>query len=275
VQGISYDLIEITAPDPEQIIPLSLDISPAAQVTGTPETPLPPLAFQVGDVIPLITGVIVDHNGHQVPDGTPVTFMLFNEGENNPAQVFEAQTANGIAHGQLRITREGELTIRVESEPAQSSEGITIDIAPRQGTATEIPPTPEPTATPSPTATPTQLPTPTPTVVSTPVAPPPVDRVRFGDWLGALFITGGVGGLNFWLSNWKHGLRWSIQGVFLTLIGGLLAYSYLALDLPGSQGLILSAGSWGIFWVTLLGALTGAAVLWLWQLYTTLVKKRA
>lgn len=275
VQGISYDLIEITAPDPEQIIPLSLDLASVAQVTSTPETPIPPLAFQVSDIIPLITGVIVDHNGHAVPDGTPVRFMLYNEGETNPAQIYEAQTFDGIARGQLRINREGELTIRAESEPAQSSAVITIDIAPKQGTATEIPPTPEPTATSSPTATPTQQPTLTPTVVSTPIAPPPVDRVRFGDWLGALFVIGSLGGLNFWLANWKNGLRWSVLAVFLTLSGGLLAYTYLALDLPGAQDLILSAGSWGVIWVTFLGALAGAASLWMWQLYTSLIKKRA
>ncbi len=275
VQGISYDLIEITSPDPEQIIPISLDLSSVVQTTATPETPIPPPSLEIGDVIPLITGVIVDHNGHQVPDGTPVRFMLYNEGETNPAQIYEAQTFDGIARGQLRVNRDGELTIRAESEPAKSSNVITLDIAPEPGTATEIPPTPEPTATPSPTTTPTQLPTLTPTVVPTPVVPPPIDRVRFGDWLGALFITSSVGGINFWLSNRKHSIRWSVQAVFLTLIGGLLAYSYLALGLPGSQGLILSSGSWGVIWVTFLGAVIGAAVLWLWKLYITLVKKQA
>ena len=275
VQGISYDLIEITSPDPEQTIPISLDLSSVVQITTTPETPIPPSPFEIGDVIPLITGVIVDHNGHQVPDGTPVRFMLFNEGENNPAQIYEAQTFNGIARGQLRVNQDGELTIRAESEPAKSSDVITIDIAPKPGTATEIPPTPEPTVTPSPTTSPTPLPTLTPTVVSAPVVPPPIDRVRFGDWLGALFITGSVGGMNFWLSHRKHGLRWSVQAVFLTLIGGLLAYSYLAVGFPGSQDLILSSGSWGVIWVTFLGAAIGAAVLWLWKLYTTLVKKQA
>ena len=275
VQGISYDLIEITSPDPEQTIPISLDLSSVVQITATPETPIPPPTFEIGDVIPLITGVIVDHNGNQVPDGTPVRFMLFNEGENNPAQIYEAQTFDGIARGQLRVNQDGELTIRAESEPAKSSDVITIDIAPKPGTATEIPPTPEPTVTPSPTTSPTPLPTLTPTVVSTPVVPPPIDRVRFGDWLGALFITGSVGGMNFWLSHRKHGLRWSVQAVFLTLIGGLLAYSYLAVGFPGSQGLILSSGSWGVIWVTFLGAAIGAAVLWLWKLYTTLVKKQA
>ena len=268
VQGISYDLIEITSPDPEQEIPLSLDLPPSLETTTTPETPIPPLAFRIGDAIPVVTGMIVDHNGHQVPDGTPVRFLLYNEGGSNPAQTYEAQTVNGIARGQLRVSREGELIIRAESEPAEVSEIITIEIAPEQGTATENPTTPTPTITPSPTITPTEAPTLTPTTISTPVVPPKPDSVHFGDWLMALLITSGIGGINFSLAKRKHGLRWSVQATFLTLIGGLLAYSYLAIKLPGSQGLITSGGSWSVFGITLLGALVGAGSLWLWQLYS-------
>jgi beta-N-acetylhexosaminidase len=275
VQGISYDLIEVTSPDSNQIIPLSLDQVPAIQTTATPETPVPPIAFKIGDPIPLVTGVIVDHNGHPVPDGTPVRFMLYNEGESNAAQIYEAQTLQGIAYGQLRVNRDGELTIRAESEPAKTSDIITIDIAPEQGTATEIPPTQEPTLTPSPTATTTEMPTPTQTIVPTPVITSGPDTVHFGDWLLALIVTGSVGGVNFWLANLKKGLRWSIQAVLLTLIGGVLAYTYLAIGLPGSQGLIETRGSLGVLGVTFVGALSGAASLWLWGFYTSQQRKNA
>ena len=269
VQGISYDLIEITSPDPDQVIPLYLDLPPTANTTSTPETPTPPVVFRIGDALPVSTGVIVDHNGHQVPDGTPVRFLLYNEDGSNPAQTYEAQTVDGIARGQLRVNRDGELTIRAESEPAEVSEIITIEIAPEQGTPTEMAATPTPTTTPSPSSTPTEAPTLTPTAISTPVVPPEPDSVRFGDWLMALLLTGGVGGINYSLAKRKHNLRWSVRATFLTLIGGLLAYSYLAIKLPGSQGLITSGGSWSVFWITLLGALVGAASLWLWQLYAT------
>ncbi len=274
VQGISYDLIEITSPDPDQIIPLSLDLAPPIQTAATPETPTPPVAFRIGDAIPLVTGLIIDHNGHQVPDGTPVRFMLYNEGESNPAQTYETQTMDGIAHGQLRVSQDGELTIKAESEPAELSEIITIEIAPEQGTATEIPVTPEPTSTASPTLTPTDIPTLTPTMISTPIVPVQPASVHFGDWLLALFLTSGVGGINLGLAKRKHGLRWSIRATFLTIIGGFLAYSYLAVGLPGSQELIESRGSWGVLGTTFLGALVGAGSLWVWQLYTTHPKKQ-
>ncbi len=158
---------------------------------------------------------------------------------------------------------------KLRREPAEVSEIITIEIAPEQGTPTEMAATPTPTTTPSPSSTPTEAPTLTPTAIATPVVPPEPDTVRFGDWLMALLLTGGVGGINYSLAKRKHNLRWSVRATFLTLIGGLLAYSYLAIKLPGSQGLITSGGSWSVFWITLLGALVGAASLWLWQLYAT------
>ena len=181
-----------------------------------------------------------------MPDGTPVRFILYNEGGSNPAQTYETQTMDGIAHGQLRVSRDGELTIKAESEPADLLI-ITIEIAPEQGTATEIPATPEPTSTPNPTLTPTDSPTLTPTMISTPIVPVLPASVHFGDWLFALLLTSGVGGIKFDLAKRKHSLRWSIRAALLTIIGGFLAYSYLAVGLPGSQGLIKSRGSW-VFW---------------------------
>ncbi len=274
VLGISYDLIEITSPDPQQFIPLSMDLSTAPAITATPGTPAPITGFRIGDTIPLVTGVIVDHNGHQVPDGTPVRFLLFNEGGSTPAQINEAQTIDGIAHGLLRVGREGELTIRVESDPAVLSEVITIDVAPEQVTATENPTTPEPTLTPTITSTATEMPTPTPTVTPISNEDTPVNHLGVGDWLLALLLTGGVSGMNLGLARRTHGIHWSIRAVLLTISGGLLAYSYLAAGLPGSQTLITAGGTWGILGMTLLGALSGAVAMWLWHFYTTRQRNR-
>jgi beta-N-acetylhexosaminidase len=264
VTGVSYDLIEITSPDPTQIIPLYLDLTTPDLTTATPESALPPVSFRVGDSVPLVTGVIVDHNGHQVPDGTPVRFMLYYESESNPAQIYEAQTIDGIARGTLRIARDGEMTILAESEPAEQSDVIVIEIAAEQLTPTQITPTPEPTLTPSPSPTVTEIPTNTPTVTPTPEITPQPGSAQFGDWLLALFISGGVSGINYLLMNQKNGLRWAIRAALVTIIGGLLAYSYLSVGLPGSQLLIETAGSWGIFGITFMGALISTGVLWLW-----------
>jgi beta-N-acetylhexosaminidase len=266
VSGVSYDLIEVTSPDPLQTIPLTFDFPiPIPITTTTPETSQPPLVFQIGDSVPLVTGLILDHNGHQVPDGTPVRFLLYNDGESNPAQIFDAQTTQGIARGTLRINRDGELTIRVDSDPAELSEVIIIEIAPQQVTPTEIPSTPEPTFTPSPTFTPTETPTLTPTLAPTPVIVTPVPTIQFKDWLLAILITSSVSIMNFWLVNYKNGLRWGVRGAFLAIIGGLLTYSYLSIGLPGSQNLIETNGTWGVLGITFIGAVVGGSVLWLWQ----------
>ncbi|MCK4317106.1 MAG: hypothetical protein KAX24_15170, partial [Anaerolineae bacterium] len=79
VAGINYDLSTRTSPDPEQTITLYYDIGgPPEEGQPMPEppeegqpTPEPP-RLDVGDELRLRTGVIVDHNNHPVPDGTPV-----------------------------------------------------------------------------------------------------------------------------------------------------------------------------------------------------------
>jgi hypothetical protein len=60
-------------------------------------------------------------------------------------------------------------------------------------------------------------------------------------------------------------IRWGVRGGFLSLIGGLSAYTYLASGLPGSQDLIGSSGAFGILLVTVLGCVTGILVAWAWR----------
>jgi len=269
VAGVSYDLIKVTSPDPDQVIPLSIDLPlPIPSETATPESTQSPFGFRIGDSIPLVTGVILDKNGHRVPDGTPVQFLLFNPGETVPAQIVVSQTSGGIATGTLRVSHDGELTIRAESEPAVTSDIIRIEIAPEQVTPTDSPVTPESTITPTPTLSPTETPTLTPTPIPTPVEEPPDYRVQFGDWLLALFVTGSVSSGSYWLANKKNGVRRGVRTALMALIGGLLTYSYLSIGLPGSQTLIETSGSWGVMIVTMIGALLGGSTLWIWQFYS-------
>ena len=72
ISAVGYDLISVMSPDPDQIIPLFLDLEPVPVATGSPTTPEPtpiPL-FRIGDTIAIRTGAIMDNNGHPVPDGT-------------------------------------------------------------------------------------------------------------------------------------------------------------------------------------------------------------
>ena len=76
IPAVGYDLISVMSPNPDQIIPLFLDLDPVPVGTGSPTTPeaTPIPLFKIGDTIAIRTGAIFDNNGHPVPDGTVVKF---------------------------------------------------------------------------------------------------------------------------------------------------------------------------------------------------------
>jgi len=269
VEGAGYDLNTATFPGPDQTIALFLDLS-ASTGSGTP-APDPTLGpiFRVGDMIPVRTGVILDHNGHIVPDGTPVQFILVHNGDAVPSQQSEAQTIQGIARASLRVDRSGTISIRAQSDPATLSELLTYEIPFENITSTPPPPTNTPTPLPTATEVPTETPTNTPSPTPTPIVVGPRGQVNLGDWLGSLLVASLIGGANYWLISQKRGLLWGVRGGLITLACGLLAYIYLALDLPGSKILIENAGIFGVLVVAALGAAIGASAAWAWQLWKT------
>jgi hypothetical protein len=208
----------------------------------------------------------MDHNGHIVPDGTLAQFILSHNGDTVASQI-EAQTVQGIARVTLRVDRSGPITLRVQSGPALLSDVLIYEIPAENLTPTGPPPAA--TITPSPTLTElsTLAPTNTPSPISTPIPPHPNAQVGLGDWLGALLAAGVIGGLNYWLVNQKRGLLWGVRAGFLALSGGLITYSYLALDLPGSTTLIEKYGIYGVLTVAILGAALGAGFAWAWQFW--------
>ena len=50
--------------------------------SGVLPTPAAPI-YHIGDLIELHAGVILDHNGNPVPDGTPLTFIVTSQGESS------------------------------------------------------------------------------------------------------------------------------------------------------------------------------------------------
>lgn len=85
------------------------------------------------------------------------------------------------------------------------------------------------------------------------------------DWFIAILMTTAVGLISYRIASYIGQVRWGVRSGFLALIGGLAAYCYLALGLPGSQNLMDSAGSWGIILVTLLGCAAGILTTWGWR----------
>ncbi len=258
VPGIEYDLLTATSPDPNQVIGLSLEKAPVASPTkgATPiATPTP--SFKVGDTVTVKTSVILDHNGHPVPDGTGVTFSILLSGEGGVVQELVAATTQGVASASFSIDRTGLLEIRAESDPALISVVYQMNVSNEGFSVTVVAPTPN------------VSPTPTEQVVVAPVGTPTPSPVEaspgFGGWFGMLVVLGGLGSFAYWFGNKYDAPRWALRWALCIIVGGLIAYSYLAIRLPGSTTYIHQNGWLGVMGVVILGAAIGFGIGYSWQ----------
>jgi len=260
ISAVGYDLISVMSPNPDQIIPLFLDLKPVAVEAGDPLTPDPtpiPL-FRIGDTIAIRTGIIEDNNGHSVPDGTVVQFsmMLTGEGGGILKQV-DAVTTQGVARAAFGLDKPGLLEIHVTSEPAVISEVLQLDVS-QSGAVAVIVVTPELTQS----------------IVPTPEAPVVVVEdayislegyPRFSAWLVAMiFIAFSIWssyGMGVRISSRRAAFRWAL-GIAL---GGLAAYNYLILGLFGIMNWIKASGLSGVIVFLFMGELIGFLAGWLWS----------
>ncbi len=253
VPGIGYDLIEITSPDPDQLISLAIQREEGA----TEAAP----GYAIGDAVAVRSGLILDHNGHPVPDRTPVEFVVSYQ-EEGISSTHEATTLDGFATTTFTLDRLGNLTIEARSEPAHLSELLQLNV--QEGIVTVITPTMEPTATQAPSATPDPA-TPTPVSGSGEAATPSeagqsVGLAELGLALASVAGLAAIGQRMFV----RQGLG-GVRAVLLIVIGGLVGYDYLALGFPGSRELIGSSGVLGALMLTVLGAAAGAAGAYFWM----------
>jgi len=272
IPGISYDINEILFPDPNQIIPLELDL-PEIEETEPPATPepLPTPEYKVGDVVAIRTGIIFDMNGNPVPDGTPVKFNLVISGEPIAQQQTEI-TIDGIARTNFTINDSGLFEITAESERAQS-DVFRLDIPPL--VEIEEPSTPQPTdqqitpgiTTPTPSSIPTATPTVTPEEQA--VATPPFDIMKLFYWLGSVLISILVALISYRLGSINGNHVWGVRSGLLVIIGGMLAYIYYVLELPGTEGMIDQPIYIEVLLFTLLGVAIGLLIAWSWRLINT------
>ena len=255
VTGINYELINQTGPAPGQVISLA-PVSSGDVVSGS---------IKVGSQIELETGIILDQNGHAVPDGTPVEFSLRYPAESLVLAPKTETTVGGKARTVVPLDRPGELWITAQTGEAKNSTRIELRVggdAPGS-IATVIPtatssPTPEPTIAPSPT--PTQTATPEPTDTPAPavefVLPPPKPRVALGAYLAAL-LGAGLSALAVFMLRRKGkpeaaGAASNVQAIVAALWAAAIAWvAYLLYAvgwLPGSttlqtRGLVWAAGA--------------------------------
>lgn len=261
IPSVGYDLIAVTAPDPIQIIPLILDLAPDSttpQPSTTPEPTLAPL-FRIGDTISIRTGVIKDHNGNQVPNGTVVRFSMLLTGEGGGIlQQVETVTADGVARAAFGLDKPGLLEIRASSEPAVISEVLQLDVS-QSGEVAVTLVVPELTQS-SAAATPIPPAAPEPDPFVSPEGYP-----RISAWSFAMLLALMGAGAWFAISSrfLKRGtaLRLSLG----MLLGGLLAYNLMSLGLFNLPGWLMETGIGGVISAVLAGQLLGLAGGWFWS----------
>jgi beta-N-acetylhexosaminidase len=253
VPGVGYDLIEATSPDPEQLITLS--------ILDTGEEEGEPQGYAVGDVVEIVTGIIADHNGNPVPDGTPVEYFLSYQGE-GATSIHDSVTTNGIASLSLTLDRLGVLMLEAMSEPARLSEILQLNV--QEGIVTVITPTAVPTDPPAvPTATPEQA-TPTPEAEVGAVATPEPPEPSVGLSELALAIPGvvAIAVLGYVLIAPDEPSRTRLS--LLIVAGGLIGYNYVALGFPGSREIIQSLGVFAGVVMAVALAVVASLVGYLW-----------
>jgi beta-N-acetylhexosaminidase len=245
VPGIGYDLIEVTSPDPDQVITFTISKEAEGLEGATPEVGETQELFQVGDIIKIETGVIIDKNGHPVPDGTPVEFIMTFQVENIPSLELSSTTKNGMAKINTTLDRPGIVSINVESSLARVSEVKQITI---QGEAVEGTPV-------EPIAMETELPEQTETIEPSPVPSEAMEQEQAtpmeadGEVAAQGFLLGVagivfIGGMAYSVTKSGHPARSSrIRFTIVTIIGGLIGYNYLAFSLPGSESLVEKIGN--------------------------------
>ena len=274
LSSVGYDLISMTAPDPDQIIRLQLVVREQVNGLGgplaTPEPTIPVVVeptptpnFTVGDTITIRTSAIRDHNGHIVPDGTVVRFNFAITSESGIMQQYETTTLDGVGYFSYRIETAGSLEVSATSEPATQSDTLTINVeSDGSSSVFSISPTPQstPTSTEAPLSTPTESP-----------EEEFAEELRtsgyptLGEWALGIIVIGLGSALAFFGGRiWWKTPRWALRSMLATLIGGLLSYSYLNLGLTGTQVWILKSGTAFVVEVVVVGMMVGwiGALIW-------------
>jgi beta-N-acetylhexosaminidase len=271
------------SPDPAQIIQLEpvykIDTNGNNIPVESSEEPITSLDLKVGEGILLRTGVILDKNGHPVPDGTLVNFYRYYPLLDLPLAPQSVGTVGGVAKISIIKDRDTPLQVRASSNLATQS--VTFNIGP----GIVDTPTPTPTFTPFPTDTPTS--TTTPTITSTPSATPepsptpdltslstlepPVRPINYMDLVYSMLATLVIGGIAFTLGSERLLLEERLRSALVAVACGLVGYIGYALLVmtparPSMFEVIVEQGSTG-HWVapliSLLFAIIGTMIWYL------------
>lgn len=274
IPATGYDLIEVTKPNPDQVITLSLDRPPsttptspptspeeaATQTLAAPTVPPEPTAIPllgIGDTIYIRTGVIYDHNNHPVPDGTVVRFTMLLSGQGGGIiQQSDQTTVRGMAQASFALENPGLIEIKATSDPATISNTIQLDVRSGQPAAITV-----------------IVPFPTETVEPTPIPPTPVTidpwinpdgYPLFSSWILVVLFIGLSASLAFWAGNNLQSQRWGFRWGICVLLGGLVGYNATALGWLGSTQIVMAGGLGAVLGMSALGELVGLGLGLMW-----------
>lgn len=256
VSSVGYDLITATTPDPSQIIPLMVVTQPETQgePANSSTTSNEILTIRAGDNLPLQTGIIKDHNGNQVPDGTVVRFIIDTQTASGTVEQIESQTQDGIAKTVYRIPDKGTVKLSVIAEPALISQILLLDVTNEGGTLTSFEPTFVPTASKA-------TPNPTPVIPSSSQSSESKHQQGLPGFLDWLFSTLIVGLFSFTLFGYGKNRRmkkWSPGLIIISGLMGFLFYLFPLLGISLTQRWIQKGGTLAIILLTFGGCLIGA-----------------
>jgi phosphate/sulfate permease len=109
-----------------------------------------------------------------------------------------------------------------------------------------------------------------PTIESTPASPAPAAHLRLSDWIMAVLVAALLSLAIYRLAALIGQVRWGVRAGFLTLIGGLISYSYLALMLYQNPPQQSDSISLNVFLSTLGGGILGFFIALGWR-FTSLM----
>lgn len=261
VPGINYDLISATSPDPER--EFYVYVGEIQDPSGTPEASENTLSvpiYRVEDLIDLHTGIILDHNGNPVPDGTPVEFIITSQG--NSTYLPTVTTLNGVASSSYLVVEGFNIIVSAQSSLTLSSP-IEINILgdslndsgdDLQGGVEEEADQPSGTA---------------------PASEDPINGsaesndtpvLPWRNWLFSLIVIIVVSVIAYQLGATNGLVRWGIRWSLASFISGLIVYNYITLDLPGAAFIFPNGVSrLGLGLSVLFGSLLGWLLSFLYQ----------
>ena len=228
VPGVNYDLISATSPDPDREFPIFIgDIPGSASTDDSPEsTPTSPI-YHVEDIIDFHTGIILDHNGNPVPDGTPVDFAITLRG--NSTNLPTVTTVDGSASTSYLVVEGYNIVVSAQSSLARSS-SVEINIL---GDSINGSADVNQDAVQEETA---QPPEDTPSVDETtdiPLETEEPQTVSWRNWGFSLIVIVFISVIAYQVGAAIGLVRWGIRWSLSSLITGLLIYNYIVLELPG------------------------------------------